>query len=112
MPLIKEAGIKILHKVSTVRHAVSAQRHGVDAVSIVGAECGGHPGVEMVGTMVNTAWAARRLEIPYLVGGGIGCGSQIVAALGMGASGGVRGTGFLPEHEIVEEDAYRERMIW
>src|SRR5690625_5768583 len=50
MPLIKEAGIKILHKVSTVRHAVSAQRHGVDAVSIVGAECGGHPGVEMGGT--------------------------------------------------------------
>src|SRR5690625_7485853 len=82
LPLIKEAAIKILHKVSTVRHAVSAQRHGVDAVSMVGAECGGHPGVQMVGTMVNTASAARRLEIPYLVGGGIGCGSQIVAEIG------------------------------
>src|SRR5690625_7274605 len=90
MPLIKEAGIKILHKVSTVRHAVSAQRHGVDAVSIVGAECGGHPGGGMVGAMVNTAWAARRLEIPHSVGGGIGCGSQIGAALGVGAWGADR----------------------
>src|SRR5690625_4852459 len=99
MPLIKEAGIKILHKVSTVRHAVSAQRHGVDAVSIVGAECGGHPGVEMVGTMVNTAWAARRLEIPYLVGGGIGCGCQIVDALWIGSSWVVVGSSLLPTPE-------------
>ncbi|HLR81507.1 MAG TPA: nitronate monooxygenase [Paenalcaligenes sp.] len=111
MPLIKEAGIKILHKVATVRHAVSAQRQGVDAVSIVGAECGGHPGVEMVGTMVNTAWAARCLEIPYLVGGGFGCGSQITAALGMGASGVVIGTKFLTAHEIWAHDDYKKRLI-
>ena len=111
MPLIKEAGMKILHKVSTVRHAVSAQRLGVDAVAIVGAECGGHPGVEMVGTMVNTAWAARELHIPYLVGGGIGCGSQIVDALGMGAAGVVIGTKFLTADEIWAHDDYKQYLI-
>jgi len=111
MPFIKEAGIHLIHKVATVRHAVSAQRLGVDAVAIVGAECGGHPGIEMVGTMVNTAWAEQQLEIPYLVGGGVGDGAQIVAALAMGAAGVVMGTRFLAADEIWAHEDYKKRLI-
>lgn len=111
MPILKDAGIKVLHKVSTVRHAVSAERLGVDALAIVGAECGGHPGIEMVGSLVNAAWAEERLNTPYIIGGGIGKGSQIIAALGMGAAGVVMGTRFLASDEIWAHDGYKERII-
>ena len=111
MPILKDAGIKVLHKVSTVRHAVSAQRLGVDALAIVGAECGGHPGVEMVGSIVNAAWAQEQLTTPYIIGGGIGRGSQIIAALGMGAAGVVMGTRFLAANEIWAHEGYKQRII-
>jgi len=64
----------------------------VDMVSIVGAECGGHPGMDMIGSFVNAAMAGRDLDIPFLIGGGVGHGSQLVAALAMGADGVVMGT--------------------
>lgn len=111
LPIMKAAGIKVLHKVSTVRHAVSAQKLEVDAISIVGAECGGHPGMEMVGSIVNAAWAQEQLHIPYLIGGGIGHGSQIIATLGMGAAGVVMGTRFLAANEIWAHDGYKDRII-
>ena len=111
MPLLKSAGVKVLHKVPAVRYAVKAQSLGVDAVAIVGAECGGHPGMDMVGSFVNAAWAAQSLHIPYLVGGGVGTGSQIVAALAMGAAGVVMGTRFLVADEIGAHAAYKQRLV-
>ncbi|CAM5780742.1 NAD(P)H-dependent flavin oxidoreductase [Castellaniella caeni] len=111
LPLLKSAGVKVLHKVPAVRYALKAQSLGVDAVAIVGAECGGHPGMDMVGTIVNTAWAQHALHIPYLVGGGIGHGSQIVAALAMGAAGVVVGTRFLVADEIWAHAEFKQRLI-
>lgn len=111
MPLLKGAGVKVLHKVPTVRHAVKAASVGVDAVAIVGAECGGHPGMDMVGTIVNAAWAESRLSVPYLIGGGIGHGSQVVAALAMGAAGVVVGTRFVVADEVWAHADYKRRLV-
>lgn len=111
MPILKGAGIKVLHKVPAVRYAVKAQSVGVDAVAIVGAECGGHPGLDMIGSFVNAAMAESELEIPYIIGGGVGAGSQIVAALAMGASGVVVGTRFLVAEEIWAHEGYKKALI-
>jgi len=101
----------VLHKVPAVRYAVKAQSLGVDAVAIVGAECGGHPGMDMVGSIVNAAWAREQLHIPYLIGGGIGCGSQVTAALAMGAAGVVVGTRFTVAEEIWAHEDYKRRLV-
>ncbi|GFE52433.1 nitronate monooxygenase [Roseobacter cerasinus] len=111
MPILKDAGITTLHKVPSVRFAVKAQSVGVDMVSIVGAECGGHPGLDMIGSLVNSALAERRLTIPYLIGGGIGSGSQIVGALAMGAAGVVIGTRFLVAEEIKAHPNFKQALI-
>jgi nitronate monooxygenase len=111
LPLLKSAGIRVLHKVPTLRHALKAQAIGVDAVAIVGAECGGHPGMDMVGTFVNTAWAESQLQIPYLIGGGVGRGSQIAAALLMGAAGVVIGTRFVVAEEVWAHPDYKRRLV-
>ncbi|WBA80306.1 nitronate monooxygenase [Endozoicomonas sp. GU-1] len=111
IPLLHEAGVKVLHKVPSLRYALKAQAIGVDAVSIVGAECGGHPGMEMIGSFVNSAMALEKLDIPFLIGGGIGHGAQIAAALAMGAAGVVIGTRFLVAEEIWAHDGYKQRLI-
>src|SRR5262249_8201935 len=111
MPLLKGAGIKVLHKVPSVRYAVKAASIGVDAVAIVGAECGGHPGLDMVGSFVNAAWAEHCLDIPYLVGGGVGRGSQLAAALAMGAGGVVVGTRLVLAEEVWALPDYKRRLI-
>lgn len=111
MPLLKGAGVKVLHKVPAVRHAAKAAAVGADAVAIVGAECGGHPGLDMVGTFVNAAWAELVLDIPYLVGGGVGRGSQLAAALAMGAAGVVVGTRFAVAEEVWAHPDYKRRLV-
>ena len=111
MPMLKDAGIHVLHKVPSVRYAIKAQSLGVDMVSIVGAECGGHPGLDMVGSIVNQALAERRLNIPFLIGGGIGAGSQIIASLATGAAGVVIGTRFLTAAEIPAHKDYKQALI-
>jgi NADH:quinone reductase (non-electrogenic) len=111
MPLLKQAGVKVLHKVPAVRFAVKAAAIGVDAVAIVGAECGGHPGLDMVGSFINAAWAESQLNIPYLIGGGIGRGSQLAAALAMGASGVIVGTRFVVAEEVWAHAGYKRRLI-
>ena len=111
LPALKEAGAKVMHKTSTVRHAVSASKLGVDVIALVGAECGGHPGLQMIGTMVQTPLAAERIALPMAIGGGIGHGSQIAAALAMGADAVLIGTRMLAAHEINARDAYKQRMI-
>ena len=86
--MIHDGGMKIIHKVPMVRHAVSAVRSGVDAVSIVGSEAAGHPSPDLVGTMVLAQKAAQAdLGVPFLIGGGICTGSALAAALALGADG-------------------------
>jgi NADH:quinone reductase (non-electrogenic) len=111
LPALKEAGAKVMHKTSTVRHALSAAKLGVDAVAVVGAECGGHPGLALVGTMVQTPLAAEQITVPLAIGGGIGHGSQVTAALAMGADAVIIGTRMLAATEINAHPAYKQRMI-
>jgi NAD(P)H-dependent flavin oxidoreductase YrpB (nitropropane dioxygenase family) len=108
---LKDAGIIVLHKVPGVRYAKKAESLGVDAVTVVGAEAGGHPGIEPVGTMVAAAAAARKIKIPLIVAGGIGTGAQMVAALAMGADGVAMGTRFLVSEEIWAHRKYKERLV-
>lgn len=108
---LKDAGIIVLHKVPGVRYAKKAESLGVDAVTVVGAEAGGHPGVEPVGTMVAAAAAARVIRIPLVVAGGLGTGGQLVAALAMGADGIAMGTRFLVSEEIWAHRNYKERLV-
>jgi len=111
LPQLQGAGIKVIHKVPAVKYALKAQSIGVDAVSVVGAECGGHPGMEMVGTFVQAAVAGRALDIPLVVGGGVGCGEQLVAALALGADGVIIGTRFLVAEEIWAHPGYKQRLL-
>jgi nitronate monooxygenase len=111
LPGLKAAGVKVIHKVPAVRFAAKAQSIGVDAVAIVGAECGGHPGLDMIGSFVQARMAKDALTIPYIIGGGVGTGEQMVAALAMGASGVVVGTRFLVAEEIWAHRGFKERLI-
>ena len=111
LPALREAGAKVMHKTSTVRHALSAAKLGIDAVAVVGAECGGHPGLALVGTMVQTPLAARAISLPLAIGGGIGHGAQVTAALAMGADAVIVGSRMLVATEINAHAAYKQRMI-
>jgi NADH:quinone reductase (non-electrogenic) len=95
----KEAGIVVVHKCTTVRHALSAQREGVDIVSIDGLECAGHPGEDDVGGLVLIPAAARALDIPVIASGGIADGRGMAAALVLGAEGVNMGTRFCVTRE-------------
>jgi NAD(P)H-dependent flavin oxidoreductase YrpB (nitropropane dioxygenase family) len=106
-PMMNEAGIKIIHKCVAVRHAVAAQRQGVDAVSIDGFECAGHPGEEDVPGLILIPLAARALEVPVIASGGIADGRGLAAALVLGADGVNMGTRFqltqeAPIHENIK----------
>ena len=111
MDLLKTLGLTVIHKVPAVRYALKAQSVGVDMVSIVGAECGGHPGMDMIGSFVNAAMAGRDLDIPFLIGGGVGHGSQLVAALAMGAEGVVMGTRLLVATELTAHHDYKNALV-
>ncbi len=111
MDLLKHLGLTVIHKVPAVRYAVKAEAVGVDMVAIVGAECGGHPGMDMIGTFVNAAMAGRDLKIPFLIGGGVGHGSQLVAALAMGAAGVVMGTRLLVAEELNAHPGYKQALV-
>ncbi|MFD2205862.1 NAD(P)H-dependent flavin oxidoreductase [Kiloniella antarctica] len=111
VPLMKEAGIKVIHKVPAVRFALSAERAGVDAIILVGAECGGHPGYMMVGSMVQGAEGPQKLSTPVILGGGIGHGSQLTAALTMGCEGVLMGTRMLISEEIWAHRDYKQRIV-
>lgn len=95
----KAHGVKIVHKCTTVRHALSAERNGVDAVSIDGFECAGHPGEDDVPGLVLIPIAARALTIPIIASGGIADGRGMAAALALGAEGINMGTRFCVTQE-------------
>ncbi|WP_087720607.1 NAD(P)H-dependent flavin oxidoreductase [Salinicola salarius] len=108
---LKASGCKVIHKVPQLRHALKAEAAGVDAVTLVGAECGGHPGESPVGTLVQGVLAARALRIPFALGGGIASGEQIIALLALGADGVAIGTHFLTAEEIPAHEDYKQRLI-
>jgi NAD(P)H-dependent flavin oxidoreductase YrpB (nitropropane dioxygenase family) len=100
LPLLQQAGIKVLHKVPAVRYARTAARMGVDGVIVVGNDCGGHPGVYGISSMVQAAHASQILDLPVVIGGGIGTGSQLAAVLAMGADAVILGTRMLVTEEL------------
>lgn len=108
MPYFKEAGIKVIHKCTSVRHALKAEKIGCDAVSVDGFECGGHPGEDDIPNMILLPRAFEELTIPFVASGGIGTASQMVAALALGAEGINMGTRFIatkeaPVHQNVKD---------
>lgn len=108
LPLLKEAGIRVIHKCTSVRHALKAQAIGVDALSIDGFECGGHPGEDDVPNFILLPRAAEELRIPFVASGGMANGRSLVAALAMGADGINMGTRFIatkeaPVHQRVKD---------
>src|SRR5258707_6467106 len=87
MPALKAAGIKVIHKCTSVRHSLKAEKIGCDAVSVDGFECGGHPGEDDVPNMILLPRAAEELKIPFVASGGMADARSLVAALAMGAAG-------------------------
>ncbi|MDI3381419.1 NAD(P)H-dependent flavin oxidoreductase [Xenophilus aerolatus] len=108
MPLLKEHGIKVIHKCTSVRHALKAEAIGCDAVSVDGFECGGHPGEDDIPNFILLPRAAEELKIPFVASGGMADGRSLVAALALGAEGMNMGTRFIatkeaPVHENVKK---------
>ena len=108
MPYLKDAGIKVIHKCTSVRHALKAQEIGCDAVSVDGFECGGHPGEDDIPNMILLPRAADELEIPFVSSGGQADARSLVASLAMGADGVNMGTRFMatveaPIHQNVKD---------
>lgn len=104
-------GVKVIHKCTSVRHALRAEAVGVDAVSIDGFECAGHPGEDDVPGLVLIPVAARRLSIPVLACGGIADGRGLAAALALGAEGVVMGTRFMATQEAPVHDRVKEAIV-
>jgi nitronate monooxygenase len=107
----KDAGVKVVHKAVSVRHAVSAERLGVDAVSIDGFECAGHPGPDDVPGLVLIAAAAKRVQIPLIASGGFATGSGLVAALALGAEGINMGTRFVASVEAPVHQNVKDQIV-
>ena len=108
LPPLKDAGIKVIHKCTSVRHSLKAQDIGCDAVSVDGFECGGHPGEDDIPNFILLPRAADELDIPFVSSGGMADGRSLVASLAMGAEGMNMGTRFIatqeaPVHENVKK---------
>jgi len=99
MPALKAAGIKVIHKCTSVRHSLKAEKIGCDAVSVDGFECGGHPGEDDIPNMILLPRAADALKIPFVASGGMADARSLVAALAMGAAGMNMGTRFIATKE-------------
>jgi len=108
MPILKENGIKVIHKYTSVRHSLKAEQIDCDAVSVDDFECGGHPGEDDIPNFILLPRAADELKIPFVASGGMADGRSLVAALAMGAEGMNMGTRFIatkeaPVHENVKK---------
>ena len=111
MPMLKEAGIKVIHKCTSVRHSVKAQSIGCDAVSVDGFECGGHPGEDDVPNFILLPRAAEELTIPFVASGGMADGRSLVAALALGADGMNMGTRFIATKEAPVHDNVKQALL-
>ncbi len=111
LPYYKEAGIKVLHKCTSVRHALKAQKIGVDGVSIDGFECAGHPGEDDVPGLILIPAATQVLDIPVIASGGIADARGLVAALALGADGVNMGTRFMCTQESAIHQTVKEQIV-
>src|ERR1700759_3833708 len=111
MPMLKEAGIKVIHKGTSVRHSMKAESIGCDAVSVDGFECGGHPGEDDVPNFILLPRAAEELKIPFVASGGMADGRSLVAALSLGAEGMNMGTRFMATKEAPIHDNVKQALV-
>ena len=111
MPALKAAGIKVIHKCTSVRHALKAEKIGCDAVSVDGFECGGHPGEDDVTNFVLLPRAAEELKVPFIASGGMADGRSLVAALALGAEGVNMGTRFLATQEAPVHPNVKQAIV-
>ncbi|RLQ21877.1 nitronate monooxygenase [Seongchinamella sediminis] len=111
MPMFNEAGIKVIHKCTSVRHSLKAQSIGCAAVSVDGFECAGHPGEDDITNLVLLPLAASRLSIPMVASGGIGTGSQMAAAFALGAEAVNMGSRFVATREAPVHENMKKAMV-
>jgi nitronate monooxygenase len=108
---LKAHGVKVIHKCTAVRHALSAERMGVDAISIDGFECAGHPGEDDIPGLILIPVAASKVKIPMIASGGFGDARGLVAALALGAEGVNMGTRFCATQEAPIHDNFKQAMV-
>ncbi|OXM72701.1 MULTISPECIES: NAD(P)H-dependent flavin oxidoreductase [Amycolatopsis] len=111
LPAFRAGGVKVLHKCTSVRHAVKAQELGVDGISIDGFECAGHPGEDDIPGLVLIPAAAEKITIPMIASGGFGDARGLVAALALGADGINMGTRFLATAEAPVHDNVKKQLV-
>ena len=111
MPALKAHGIKVIHKCTSVRHSLKAERIGCDAVSVDGFECGGHPGEDDIPNMILLPRAADELKIPFVASGGMADARSLVASLALGADGMNMGTRFIATKEAPVHDNVKQAIL-
>lgn len=111
LPLLKDNGVKVIHKCTSVRHGVKAEKVGCDAVSMDGFECAGHPGEDDIPNLVLLPAAADQLTIPMIASGGFGDGRGLVAALALGAEGINMGTRFMATKECTIHPNVKDKLV-
>jgi nitronate monooxygenase len=111
LPMLQEAGVKVIHKCTSVRHSLKAQAIGCDAVSVDGFECGGHPGEDDVPNFILLPRAADELTIPFVASGGMADGRSLVAALALGAEGMNMGTRFIATQEAPVHQNVKDAIV-
>ena len=111
LPALHEAGVKVIHKCTAVRHALKAEAIGCDAVSVDGFECGGYPGEDDVPNFILLPRAAEELKIPFVASSGMADGRSLVAALTLGADGMNMGTRFVATQEAPVHDRVKQAIV-
>ena len=111
MPAMKEAGIKVIHKCTSVRHSLKAQDIGCDAVLVDGFECGGHPGEDDIPNFILLPRAADELEIPFVASGGMADARSLVASMALGAEGMNMGTRFIATQDAPVHDNVKQAIV-
>src|SRR5579859_828332 len=111
LPALKEAGVKVIHKCTSVRHSLKAESIGCDAISVDGFECGGHPGEDDVPNFILLNRAAEALTVPFVASGGMANGRSLAAALALGADGINMGTRFMATKEAPIHDNVKQGIV-
>jgi len=111
LPIFKKAGIKVIHKCTSVRHSVKAEKIGCDAVSVDGFECAGHPGEDDIPGLVLIPCAADQLSVPIIASGGFGDARGLVAALALGADAINMGTRFMATREAPIHENVKRKLV-
>jgi nitronate monooxygenase len=111
LPRLQEAGVKVIHKCTSVRHALKAESIGCDAVSVDGFECGGHPGEDDIPNMILLPRAAEELSVPFVSSGGMANGRSLVASLALGADGMNMGTRFIATQEAPVHENVKRTLV-